>query len=215
MRRDFAGNQITRHDAFSVAVDHDQIEDLGPRVHFHTAAPYLAAESLIRAEEELLACLTARVKRARNLRAAERASSQQPAVLAGKGNPLRDALVDNANAGLCQAVDVGFARPEVTALDGVVKQPLDAVAVIGVILGRINPTLGGNAVCPARAVLKTETFNIVPKFTQRGGGRGARQAAANDDDIELPPVGGIHQLEIELMAIPFLSQRTGRDFGIE
>ena len=58
----------------------------------------------------LLPGLPARVKRSRNLRAAERAVRQQPAILARERHALRHALIDNVDADLRQPVDIRFAR---------------------------------------------------------------------------------------------------------
>ena len=123
---------------------------------FDSAGADLPAQRLIGAEQQLLAGLAARVKRARHLRAAEGAVGQQAAVFAGERHALRDALVDDVDADLRQAIDVGLARAEIAALDGVVKQPVDAVAVVLIILGGVDAALGGDAVGAARAVLKAE-----------------------------------------------------------
>ena len=55
----------------------------------------LLAERAVGAEQELLPGLAAGVKGARDLRAAEGAVREQPAVFAGEGHALRDALVDD------------------------------------------------------------------------------------------------------------------------
>ena len=61
----------------------------------------LPLERLVRAEQQLLAGLAARVERARDLRAAERAVGEQAAVLARERHALRDALVDDVHADIC------------------------------------------------------------------------------------------------------------------
>ena len=55
----------------------------------------LTAKRLVRAEQQLLAGLAARIKRARDLRPAERAVRQQAAVFARERHALRHALVDD------------------------------------------------------------------------------------------------------------------------
>ena len=82
----------------------------------------LPAQRLISAEQKLLAGLAARVKRARNLRAAERAVGEQTAVFARERHALRHALVDDVDADLREAIDVGFARAKIAAFDRVVEQ---------------------------------------------------------------------------------------------
>ncbi len=61
---DLAGPQIARDDSLGVTVDNDEIEHFGLRKHLHGAGGDLAAKRLITAEQELLAGLSARVKRA-------------------------------------------------------------------------------------------------------------------------------------------------------
>ena len=111
----------------------------------HLPGADLALERLVGAEQQLLAGLAARVEGARDLRAAERAVVEQAAVLAGERHALRHALVDDVDADLRQAVDVGFARAEVAALHRVVEQAVDAVAVVLVVLGGVDAALRGDA----------------------------------------------------------------------
>ena len=93
-------------------------------------APDLPLQRLVGAEQQLLARLPAGVERARHLRAAERAVVEVAAVFARERHALRHALVDDVDADLRQAVDVGFARAEIAALHRVVEQAVDAVAVV-------------------------------------------------------------------------------------
>ena len=102
-------------------------------------------ERLVRAEQQLLAGLAARVEGARDLRAAERAVGEQAAVLARERHALRHALVDDVDADLRQPVDVRLARAEVAALDRVVEQAVDAVAVVLIVLRGVDAALRGDA----------------------------------------------------------------------
>ena len=129
---------------------------------------------LIGAEQQLLAGLAARVERPRDLRAAERPVVEQPAVLARERHALRDALVDDVDAQLRQPVDVGLARAVVAALDRVVEQPLDAVAVVLVVLRGVDAALRGDAVRAARAVVDAEAHDVVAELAERRGRRRAR-----------------------------------------
>ena len=113
---------------------------------------------LIRPQQELLAGLAAGVEGAGDLRAAERAVGEEAAVVACERDALRHALIDDVVADLGEAVDVGLAGAEVAALDGVVEQPEDAVAVVGVVLGGVDAALRGDGVGPARAVLDANAF---------------------------------------------------------
>ena len=71
---------------------------------FTVPALHLPHQRLVGAEQQLLARLAARVERARHLRAAERPVVEQAAVLARERHALRDALVDDVDAHLRQAV---------------------------------------------------------------------------------------------------------------
>ena len=106
-------------------------------------------------------------------------------------------------------MDVGFAGAEVAALDGVVEEAVDAVAVVLVVLGGIDAALGGDAVGAARAVLVAEAFDVVALFREGSGGGGSGEAAAYDDDGVFPAVGGIDQFRRILMAGPFRGERAG------
>src|SRR6202007_2242144 len=117
-----------------------------------------------RAQQQLLSRLSPRIERARYLRAAEGAVGEQPAVFPRKRHSLRHALVDDVDAHLCQAVHVRLARTEIAAFDGVVKESIDAVAVVRIILGRVDATLRGDAVRAARAVLEAKTFYLIAEF---------------------------------------------------
>src|ERR1019366_6253211 len=96
---------------------------------------------LVGAQEQLLPRLAARVESARDLRAAETAVVEVAGILAGERHALPDALIDDVEADAGEAIDVGFARPEIAALHRVLEQAVDAVAVVMVILGRVDAAL--------------------------------------------------------------------------
>src|SRR5262249_28260257 len=146
-----------------------------------------------------------------HLGATEAAVVEQAAVLAGERHALGDALVDDVDADLGEAVDVRLARAEVAALDGVVKEAEDAVAVVLVVLGRVDAALGGDAVGAAGAVLVAEALDVVAQLGQRRGGAGAGQAGADDEDAVLALVGGVDQLHVEAVLVPLAFERPGRD----
>src|SRR5204863_303553 len=72
---------------------------------------------------------------------------------------------------LRKPVHIRFARAEIAAFDGVVKQPVNAVAVVLIILRGVNAALRRDAVRAPGAVLKTEAFNVVTEFCKRCGSR--------------------------------------------
>ena len=128
-----------------------------------------ALQRLIGAEQKLLAGLSARVERARNLGAAEGAVGQHAAVFAREGNALRHALVDDVDADLRQPVDVGFARAEVAALHRVVEQAVDAVAVVLIIFRGVDAALRGDGVRAPRRILEAEALDVVAELAERRG----------------------------------------------
>src|SRR5690606_20495644 len=91
-------------------------------------------QRLVGTNEQLLAGLAASIEGARHLCTAERAVGKHAAILARERHALRDALVDDVDRHLGEAVDVGLAGAEVAALDGVVEQPPDGVTVVLVVL---------------------------------------------------------------------------------
>ena len=172
---------------------------------------HLPHQRLVGAEQQLLARLAARVEGARHLRAAKRAVVEQAAVLARERHALRDALVDDVDAHLREAVDVRFARAVVAALDRVVEEAVDAVAVVLVVLRGVDAALRGDAVRAARAVLDAEAQDVVAELAERRGRRRAGQAGADDDDRVLALVGRVDQLHLELVPIPLLGDRARRE----
>ena len=157
---DGAGDQVARDDAARASVNHHQVQHFGARKHRDAAGIHLAFERLISAQQKLLAGLAARVKRSRNLRAAETAIGERASVFARERNALRHALVDDVDADLRQPVNVGFAGAEIAALYGVVEQAIDAVAVVLIILRGVDAALRGDRMRAARRILKAEAFDV-------------------------------------------------------
>ncbi len=204
---DTARDQVPGDDAARPACHHDQVQHLGARMQLHIARADLAAQCLVRAEQQLLPGLATRVERPRDLDAAEGAGVEQSAVLAGERYALRHALVDDLDGDLGEAVDVGLAGPEVAALDGVVEEAVDGVAVVAVVLGGVDAALGGDGVGAARRVLVAELHDVVALFGQRRPGRAAREPGAHDDDGVLAAVGGVDELGLEAPAVPTVGDR--------
>src|SRR5271157_2045817 len=209
----FAVVERAGDDAAGLAVDDDEVQHVHARVHFDGAETDLAFEGLVGAEKELLAGLAAGVEGAGNLRAAERAVVEETAVLASEGDALCNALVDDVDADLREAVDVGFAGAEVAALDGVVEEAVNAVAIIVIILGGVDAALRGDGVSAARAVLIAKALDVVAEFAEAGGSSATGETGTHDDDVVLALVGGIDELEIELVLVPRLLNRAGGGVG--
>ena len=157
---DLAGDHVADDDAAGPAIDHHQIEHLCAGVHLDRAGVDLAGQGLVGAEQQLLAGLSSGIKGTRDLGAAKGAVVQRAAIFAGKGHALGHALVDDVVADLGQPIDVGLAGAEVAALDRVVEEAIDAVAVVLIVLGRVDAALGGHAVGAARAVLIAEDLTL-------------------------------------------------------
>src|SRR5690242_4654307 len=79
---DLTGAQVACDDSFGVAIDNDNVEHLTLREHLDVACGDLPAKRLITTEKKLLPSLAPRVKRSRDLGAAEGAVGEQAAVLA-------------------------------------------------------------------------------------------------------------------------------------
>ena len=195
-------------------VDDDQLDHLVAGVAPDGAGGDLPLQRLVGADQQLLAGLAAGVERARDLYAAEGAVVEQAAVLAGERHALRDALVDDVGADLGQPIDVGLARAVVAALDGVVEEPVDGVAVALVVLGRVDAALGRDRVRAARGVLVAERLHDVPRLAQRRGRAGARQAGADHDHREPAAVGGVGDAGLELAGVPALLERAAGRLGV-
>src|SRR5207248_2663004 len=141
------------------AIHHNQVQHLGARKHLDGAEADLPFQRLVSAEQQLLAGLPARIEGSRNLRAAEGAVIQVARVFARERYALRHALIDDVDAQLREAINVGFARPEVAALYRVVKEPVDAVAIVVIVFRRVDAALCRDTVRAPRRILKTETLD--------------------------------------------------------
>ena len=211
---DLAGDQVPDDDAAGLAVDEDQLQHLVPGVHLHVAQADLPLERLVRAEQQLLARLAPGVEGALHLGAAEGAGVQQAAVLAGERHALGDALVDDVDRHLGEPVHVRLAGAEVAALDGVVEEPVHGVAVVAVVLRRVDAALCRDGVRPARAVLVAVGLDVVALLGQGRGGGATGQAGADHDHRHLAAVGGVDQLGLEAAGLPALLDRAVGSLGV-
>ena len=161
---DFAGDEVAGDDALGVAVNGHEVEHFHAGVHLDAAGGDFLVERGVGAEEELLAGLATGVEGPADLGTAEGAIGKHAAVFTGEGNALGDALVDDVDADFGEAVDVGLTGAEVAAFDGVIEETVDAVAVVLVVLGRIDAALGCDGVGAAGAVLEAEAFHLVAEL---------------------------------------------------
>ena len=212
---DLAGDQVAAQDALGHAVHDGEVEHFALGEDAHRAGVNLAHERAVRAEQELLAGLAAGVEGALELRAAEGAGVEQAAVLAGEGHAEGDAVVDDVAAHLGEAVHVGLAGAEVAALDGVVEEAVDRVAVVAVVLRGVDAALRGDGVGAAGRIVDGEGLDVVAEFAEGGGGRRAGQAGADHQHGVLALVGGIHQPGVVLVGLPLFGQRAGRNAVVQ
>ena len=124
-------------------------------------------------------------------------------------------MIDDQIADFREAINVRFPRAKIAALDRVVKETENAVAVVLIILGGINSTLSRDAMSAAWAVLVTETFHLVTELAQRGCRRSASQTASDDDDLKFPAIVRTDQAGVILVSRPFICQRARRNLGVE
>ena len=215
VRADLTREQVAGDDADGTTVLDDDIEHLDACVHRHGAELHLPGEGLIRAEQQLLTRLTPRIERAGDLGASERPVVEETAVLPGERHALRGSLVDDLVRDLSEPVDVRLAGAVVAALDRVVEEAVDAVAVVAVVLGGVDAALGGDGVSPACGVVKGEDVDVVAELAQRGGGGGAGQPSADDDDAVLALVRRVHQLDGEPVVVPAVLDRARGNLAVE
>ncbi len=207
--------EVADDDALGVAVHDHEVEHLGVRVGLHTAVGNVAVQGRVSTEEQLLASLAAGVEGARNLRATEGAVVEEATVFAGEGYALRGTLVNDVDRHLGEPMHVRLTSTEVTALDGVVEEAMHRVAVVLVVLGRVDAALGRDRVRAPGRVVEDEVVHLVAQLREGGGGGGASEARTDDEDLVFPLVRRVDELRVELVMLPLFSQRAGGDVGIQ
>ena len=160
-----ACDQVARNNTTGLPIDDHHIQHLMPGIHLDIAERHLALQCLISPYQQLLPCLARRVKSTLYLGPTERPVAEQAPVFTSKRHPLRHTLVDNVGAHLRQTMDIGFTRAVVASLYRIVEQTKYAVPVILIIFGGIDPSLGRNAVRPARRVLETKCLYFISQLT--------------------------------------------------
>src|ERR1019366_6435385 len=98
---------------------------------------------------------------------------------------------------------------------GVIEEAVDAVAVAVIILGGVDAALRGDGVRAARGILEAEALDIVTQLAEGGCRAAAGEARPYHDDVVLPFVGWIHQLQIDFVFVPEGLDGAGGDFGVE
>ena len=124
-------------------------------------------------------------------------------------------MIDNVVADLGQTVNIGLSRSEVTAFYGVVKQTPDAIAVVRIILGGIDASLGGDTVRTAGTVLYAERLDVIAQFGQRCRRGTTGQTGSDHNDFELSLIGRIDQFQFKKMFVPFFCKGSSGNFSIK
>ena len=149
---------------------------------------HLPLQRLICANQQLLASLPASVERTRYLHTTEGTVVKQSAILTRKRHALRNTLVNDVRTNLGQPVHVSFTSAVIPALDGVVKEAVNRVVVVAVILCRVNSALRSNRVCSTCRILVEEHVNVIAHLAKRS----TCQPGTNDDNLQLTTVRRVH-----------------------
>ena len=75
-----------------------------------------------------------------------------------------NALINNTNTDFGQPIHITFPCAVIPSFYGIIKETINTVAIVLIILRCIYSTLCGNAMGPAWAILKTKCFNIITQF---------------------------------------------------
>ena len=94
----------------------------------------------------------------------------------------------------------------------VVEEAVNAVAVVLVVLRRVDAALSRDAVRAAGAVLVAEALDVVAHLAERSGCRPPGEAATHDDDVVLAAVGRSDELARLFVLLPAILDGTGRFF---
>ena len=204
---DAAGNEVTGDDtactllAVLISDEHD-IEHLVTGVHLHFAFADLAAEGGISTEEQLLTGLTLCVEGTAYLRATERTVVEQTSVLTGERNALCYTLVDDVIGNLRQTIDIRLTSAVVTTFDRIVVETINTIAVVLVVLRRVDTALCSNRVRTTRRILDTEVEDVKSHLCKGGSSRSTSQTGTDDDDVETTFVSGINEFLMVLIVGP-------------
>jgi hypothetical protein len=113
-------------------------------------------------------------------------------------------MVDDIIRYFCETVDICFTATVVSTLYGVVKQTINRVVVVPVILGGIYTTQSGDRMCPTGRITDAENLYVIAEFSQRGGCRSTAKTCADNDYIEFALVGRTYDTDVVFVRCPFL-----------
>ena len=209
----FAGNKITSYNTFSLTVDNDEVEHLVAGITLDCAGGNFLIERCVCAQKQLLTGLTAGIKGTANLHTTERTVGEISAIFPCKRNTLGNTLVDNSRTNLCKTINIRFPAAVIASFDGIVKETIDGVVVVLIILCSVDTSLRGNGMCPARGITYTENLDIVPHLTEGSGGRCTAKAGSDDDYLKFTFIVWTYDPDFSLAPGPFFGKRPFRNFG--
>ena len=128
---------------------------------------------------------------------------------------MRDALVDNVRANFGEPINVRFARTKIAALDRVVEQAINAVAIVLIILGGVDSALSGDGVRAARRILITKTFHAIAELAQRRRRRTTGEAAADNNDFKFASIVWTNEAGMIFVTRPFAIEWARRSPRLE
>src|SRR5207237_10275394 len=117
-------------------------------------------------------------------------------------------------AHLCLPVNGRLARTEIAALDRVLKQPENAIAVVLIIFRCVDSALGSNGMGATRRILITKTLHPITKFAEGGRSRSPGQSRADHNDLKFATSIWANQTRMVVVVSHLLLVRTGRIFTI-
>jgi hypothetical protein len=129
----------------------------------------LPVKCSISTQEELLTSLPLSIESPRNLSPSERPIREESAILSGEWNSLRDTLVDDVYAELCEPIHVSLTRAKVAPFNGVVKETVRTISIILIIFCGVDASLRSDAVSPARRILEAKALHLIAELPERGG----------------------------------------------
>ena len=165
---------------------------------------HFLAQGRIRTEQQLLTGLSLCIERTTNLHSAERTVRKHTSVFTSERHPLRYTLVDNRCTDLCQTINVSLTSTVIASFNRIIKQSIDCITVVLIVLCCIDTTLCSNRMGTTRRVLNAEIKHAESHFTKRSSSRCTRQTCSYDDDIKFALVRGINKLLMSFIVCPLL-----------
>ena len=161
---------MSGHHAAGDAIDGDQLQNVAACEQAHASKFHLAHQGLIGPIQQLLPRLSAGIKGAAHQCTPKTSGGQASAVFPSEGNPLGDALINDAAADFGQPLTTGFAGSEVAPFQRVAEQSTDAVAIDRHGTGGINAPLRCHRMGAPWAVMETQHRHPVTLLGQRCSG---------------------------------------------